>query len=100
MKKFLASCLLSISSVSYSQVFTVNKTVPCGQLKSIIEEVSGEKFNEVPFWNGADDKTKYLITVNRQTKGWTIIQYNDQGIACVIGAGDRATLIFPNTKDM
>ena len=60
-------------------------------LKNVIEYVSGQ-FDEVPFWNGVDDNSKYILMVNQLTKSWTMIQYQDND-ACVIGTGNRANLI-------
>ena len=101
MKKLLIAvsiCLFSLTS--NAQLVQVNKPVVCGKLKDIIEEVSGEKYQEQPFWTGAQgDTNKIIIMLNKKEKTWTIIQYEGE-IGCMIGSGNRGALIFPNSKDL
>lgn len=90
-KSSIAFLLALTSLVANAQIYKSEKTVVCSSLKNVIEYVSGQ-FDEVPFWNGVDDNSKYILMVNQLTKSWTMIQYQDND-ACVIGTGNRANLI-------
>jgi len=87
----LAFLLALTSLVANAQTFKTEKPVVCSDLKTVIEYVSSE-YHEVPFWNGTDDDSKYILMVNNQTHTWTMIQYNESA-ACVVGVGNRAHLI-------
>jgi hypothetical protein len=105
MRKLAVAVLFGLTTLiahaqSQSQLFRSEVPVVCGGLKQIIEEVTGEKYQEVPFWNGIQLDTKFIITVNRTNKSWTIIQYNEKGLACILGSGEQAQLIFPNASDL
>jgi hypothetical protein len=91
MWKPIAFLLALTSLVVNAQTFESEKPIVCSDLKTVIEYVSSE-YNEVPFWNGVTDDSKYILMVNKQTHSWTMIQYNNE-IACVIGTGFRANLI-------
>lgn len=90
-KSSIAFLLALTSLLADAQLVESKKTVVCSSLKNVIEYVSGQ-FDEVPFWNGVDDNSKYILMVNQLTKSWTMIQYQDND-ACVIGTGNRANLI-------
>lgn len=97
MRKFLLGVLL-LPALAYAQPVTVEKPVVCSDLKTIIETVSGSKWQEEPVWSGRDDTSRYVLTVNQKTKTWTMIQFNDK-IACIIGIGESATpIIFNKAK--
>jgi len=91
MWRSIAFLLALTSLVANAQIYKSQKPIVCSDLKTVIEYVSGE-YNEVPFWNGADDDSKYILMVNPKTKSWTMIQYQNND-ACVIGVGNRAHLI-------
>jgi hypothetical protein len=90
-KSSVAFLLALTSLVANAQIYKSEKTVVCNSLKNLIEYVSSQ-YDEVPFWNGVDDNSKYILMVNQLTKSWTMIQYQDND-ACVIGTGNRANLI-------
>lgn len=93
LKKLVAFLFCCISTIVYAaDSFTVHKPVVCSDVKSIVEYLSGEGFKEQPYWSGKDDKSKYIIMLNPQTKTWTMVQFNDQ-VACIIGAGESGRLI-------
>jgi len=91
MWRSIAFLLALTSLVANAQTFKTEKPVVCSDLKTVIEYVSSE-YNEIPFWNGTDETSKYILMVNNQTRTWTMIQYNDSA-ACVVGVGNRAHLI-------
>jgi hypothetical protein len=92
MWKISVAFLLALTSlVANAQVYKAEKPVVCSSLKTVIEYVSSE-FQEQPFWRGAGDNSKYILTTNPTTHSWTMIEYNDS-VACVVGVGDEAHLI-------
>lgn len=87
---FLLSC---ISSVAYANDPVITeKSVVCYDTKKVFESLF-KKYKEIPLWTGIDGNDHYAVTVNKDTKTWTIIQFNHE-IACVIGNGERYELIF------
>ena len=83
-------CLLS--SVANAQGFyQLEKPVTCSTLKNIVETLSGN-YGEVPHWNGIGTHSKYIMFVNPTNYTWTLVEYTDE-IACVIGVGQKSTLL-------
>lgn len=81
------------STIAYAvEPFSTQKPVVCADLKTIIEFISGGEFKEQPYWTAKDDKSKYVLMVNEQTKTWTLIQFNDQ-VACILGAGENSNKV-------
>ena len=78
--------------LAHAQVFSVDKTVLCSDLKTVIEVSSGE-YQEEPTWRGSDSTSKYVMMSNSKTGTWTFIQYNDK-IACVLGTGQNSKPIL------
>jgi len=93
MRKVILAFLLGLSAlIAHAQtVINVDKSILCSDLKTVIENISGN-YVEVPFWNGKDSVSKYILMVNEKTKSWTFIQYNDKS-ACILGTGDQSNLI-------
>ena len=92
MQKILVVFLLAlISLVANAEVEKLYKPVVCSDLRTVIESISAE-YEEIPYWNGVSDNTKFILMVNKQTMTWTMIEYTDKE-ACVIGTGNRANLI-------
>ena len=94
MKKTAVAFLFCLNStIAYAiQPFTVNKPVFCTDVKSMIEFLSGEDYQEVPTWIGKDDSSKYVLMSNEKHKTWTLVQFNDQ-VACVLGAGTDGSIV-------
>jgi len=63
------------------------KPVPCKPTKELMAEVQ-TKYGEEPDWFGEDDESHYVVMLNRKTRTWTWIQYNDE-LACVLGFGQN-----------
>lgn len=74
------------------ELSTHNKKMVCADPKTIIEGLT-EQSEEQPFWNGVDDKTKYILFLNAKTGTWSLVQYNNR-IACVLGVGKKGQQIF------
>ena len=84
-------CLLS--SVANAQAFVqLDKTVTCSTLKNIVESLTGT-YKEEPYWNGVGRFSKYIMFVNVETQAWTLVEYADNGMACIVGVGERANLL-------
>ena len=82
-------CCLIATIVYAGQAYKGKKEVVCASLKDIAEFVSGQEFQEEPYWTGADQVSKFVMTVNPKTGTWTMIQYDGKK-ACVIGTGAKS----------
>jgi hypothetical protein len=92
MRNIAVAFLLALTSlVVDAQIYKSDKPVVCSSLKNVIEYVSSE-YDEIPFWRGSDETSKYILMVNNKTSTWTMIQYNND-LACVVGVGENAKLI-------
>ena len=92
MPKLAVAFLFGLNNlVAYAQVITVEKPVVCSDLKIVIENISKE-YQEEPIWRGKDSLSRYVLTLNKKTGTWTIVQYNDK-LACVLGTGDNGKII-------
>lgn len=92
MRKLAVAFLFGLNTlVAYAQVITVEKPVVCSDLKTVIENISKE-YQEEPTWSGKDSQSRYVLTLNKKTGTWTIVQYNDK-LACVLGTGDNGKII-------
>lgn len=96
MYKLILGVLL-LPALAYAQPVTVEKPVVCDKVKNVIEYFSGGDIQEQPFWVGTDQKSRYLMMVNKENKSWTLIQFNDQ-IACIIGSGENSKLLLTGPK--
>ena len=94
----LAFLLGLISSVAYAknEPFVTDKPVLCGTAADVADALAGPKYKEEPFWTGTDDTDRYVITFNKKTKTWTIVQFS-KGVACVLGSGENHNLIIPKS---
>jgi hypothetical protein len=94
MKRFTVAilCCLIATIVYAGQVYKGNKEVVCASLKDVVEFVSGQEFQEQPYWIGADQVSKFIMMVNPNTGTWTMIQYDNKK-ACIIGTGAKSQLI-------
>lgn len=89
----VAFLFCSISTIAYAiQPFTVEKPVFCTDVKSMIEMLSGNDYQEIPNWIGRDEKSKYVLMSNDKLKTWTFVQFNDQ-VACVLGTGTHGNIV-------
>jgi len=97
-KTILAFLLGLISSVAYAnEPFVVEKQVLCSNVEQVIKSLSGPEYKEEPIWGGSDGKDRYVITTNKKTNTWSMLQIID-GFACVIATGRGQSLIFLRAK--
>lgn len=70
-----------------------NKPIQCGSLEEVLELV--KRLDEEPYiyFEGLSNRpdgqflSKFVITQNKETKGWTLIEIPDVDQACILGAG-------------
>lgn len=63
----------------------VEKTVICGPIEDVLKTVAKE-YKESPIWGSKMEDSKIVLTVNDDTKTWSILQFNDK-VACMIDSG-------------
>jgi hypothetical protein len=89
----LAFLFCLISSIANAQIsFQLDKPVTCSTLKEVVEQLSGI-YKEEPHWNGVGAYSKYIMFVNPKTHAWSLVEYHDNGTACIIGTGEKSTLL-------
>lgn len=97
-KTALAFLLGLISSVAYAnQPFVVEKQVLCSNFDIVIKSLAGPEHREEPIWAGSDGDDRYVITANKTTNNWTMLQITE-GYACIIASGKNQALIFLKAK--
>jgi len=84
-------CLTSSVANAQSAV-QLDKPVTCTTFKAVVEILSGI-YKEEPHWNGVGPASKYIMFVNPETRAWSLVEYSDTGVACIIGTGERSTLL-------
>jgi hypothetical protein len=82
---------LTGSVVNAQPAVQLEKPVTCSTFKTVVEQLSGI-YGEEPHWNGLGAQSKYIMFVNPKTQSWTLVEYTDN-IACIIGTGERSTLL-------
>ena len=97
--KYLLLLVLLVVGLVAAQSVTVEKSLQCGDTKSLIQTLTGEDYKEMPIWWGIEPATvsRYSLFVNEQTKTWTLIQF-DENMACILGVGNASTRIFNGPK--
>ena len=95
--RVLLTSILCLPLLVFAESVTVDKPVLCDSPKIVFEAVSGGSNQEEPSWVGSDDKSKYVLMVNKKTGTWTMIQYNNN-IACIIGLGENQKQLFLGPK--
>lgn len=88
MKKLLLSLLLALPVLSFAEPVRINKTVICNDLDELISVIQDRRL-EVIDWLGINSSdTSYVLTVNKDTQSWTILQINiKENVGCVVGSG-------------
>lgn len=95
--KFLHAFILLVLSISVSAetiTSTITSTMPCGDTKTVINELR-EDFKEIPIIIGiADDNANSLMSLwtNVNDGSWTLVATKDQ-ISCIIGAGKSLRVV-------
>lgn len=88
MKKILLGVLflpaLAVSQQMQGPV-KVDKTVICGPIEDVLKTIANE-YKEKPIWGSKMEDSRIVLTVNDDTKTWSILQFNDK-VACMIDSG-------------
>jgi len=92
MHKFILGVLL-LPALAHAQPVTVEKPVVCDKIKTVFETLTGNGYDEQPFWTGTGESSRYIMLVNQTTKTWSLVQFNND-IACILGAGNNHQQIF------
>lgn len=92
MYKFMLGVLL-LPALALAQPVTVEKQVVCDTTKTVIETLTGRKYQEQPFWVGSDQTSRYVMLTNETTGTWTFVHFNDT-VACILGTGETYQQIF------
>lgn len=99
-KSSVAVLFCLISSIVYAaQAYKGKKEVVCASLKDIVELVSGQEFQEAPYWVGSDQVSKFVMMVNEKTGTWTMVQYDNKK-ACIIGTGAKSQAVFSESNSI
>ena len=86
MKNFLLFLSLCFS-YSVSAAPTIEKKeVVCDTVERVFQLLGDQKYNEVPNWLGATERTRFVLLVNREKKTWSLVEHNRSN-ACIVGAG-------------
>jgi len=70
-----------------------NKPMQCATLDEVIKLTKILEEEPFIYFEGLSTRpegnflTKFLITLNRKTNGWTLIEIPDEDQACILGAG-------------
>jgi hypothetical protein len=92
-KFYIGFMLVALASVVYAvEPFKMNKELLCADTATVMDSIIKQN-DETPVWVGKDSVTQYVLTENKKTKEWTMIQYNGK-IACIIALGVGAKPVF------
>ena len=82
----LLFCL--ISSIAHAQeIIDLQKPLKCSDAQ-VVMNYFVDTHKETPVWVGKSvHNTHITLLVNKQTRSWTMIEY-DSRLACVLGAGE------------
>lgn len=87
MNKFIAFCVFLFPFSLYAQqsAIQVDKTLLCASTKDVFQSLATD-WNEKPIWGSNLKDSKVILTVNKKTGSWTIIQFN-KNLACILEVG-------------
>ena len=93
MKHYVTLALLVSALSGHAQeVFTTKKEIDCASRDAVFESVL-KTHGHTPVWTGIQGQFGFLLTENKKTGEWTMIQY-DKTIACIIAEGVKAKPVF------
>jgi hypothetical protein len=95
----LVATLLTTVATAQSTSFKIEKTLVCDDTKKIVNELMNGDYKEVPVWGGSEEKTKFMLLVNKETGTWTLIQFTP-GVGCVLGVGDESKFLNIDKKKL
>ena len=85
-----------ISSIAHAQeIIDLQKSLKCSDAQ-VVMNYFVDTHKETPVWVGKSvHNTHITLLVNKETRSWTMIEY-DSRLACVLGAGeDRSSSSKP-----
>lgn len=86
-----------VSTPASSEVFTVNRTLTCDDLKIVVELL--KKYGERVVWQSHSDKGLFnILTLNNETQTWSIVITNGQS-ACLVDSGKGYVMKSEPQKD-
>jgi hypothetical protein len=86
MKKFLLGVLL-LPALTTAEPVNVDKTVVCDRATTMLSLIE-KKYQEKPIWFANSKDGDFVVTINRDTNTWSIIQFSlEKNIACLIDSG-------------
>ena len=76
-----------ISSIAHAQqIIDLQKPLKCSDAQ-VVMNYFVDTHKETPVWVGKSvHNTHVTLLMNRETRSWTMIEYDDR-LACVLGAG-------------
>jgi len=91
MRTILLTLLVLASTLAAAEPRMASKKVLCDSTQAIFKTVV-EDFEETPQWRGqgTQQATTVVLTVNRATGTWTLIEYREEW-ACVIAVGEGSS---------
>ena len=77
-----------ISSIAHAQeIVDLQKSLKCSDAQ-VVMNYFVDTHKETPVWVGKSvHNTHVTLLMNRETRSWTMIEYDDR-LACVLGAGE------------
>jgi hypothetical protein len=102
MKKLItaiSATLLTTVALAQSTSFKIEKTLVCDDTKKIVNELMNGDYKEMPVWGGSEEKTKFMLLVNKESGTWTLIQFTP-GVGCVLGVGDESKVLNLDKKKL
>ena len=77
-----------ISSIAHAQqIIDLQKPLKCSDAQ-VVMNYFVDTHKEIPVWVGKSvHNTHVTLLMNRETRSWTMIEYDDR-LACVLGAGE------------
>ena len=77
-----------ISSIAHAQeIIDLQKSLKCSDAQ-VVMNYFVDTHKETPVWVGKSvHNTHVTLLMNRETRSWTMIEYDDR-LACVLGAGE------------
>ena len=98
MKKLLIGVLLlplnAVAQETPPKIYWAQKPVQCASMEEVIGLV--KKYGEIPTITmngkvGAPDgnisSSKFILSLNKETKTWTLLEFINEEPACILGSG-------------
>ena len=85
MREFaLAFLFCLISTIANAQI-NLDKPVYCDSATTILQIIK-DRYRETPVWIGSQSSGIIMLTLNKTTQSWTLLELYDE-LACILGTG-------------